>query len=133
MTAIDVTGTATARISRREVTAFARRVLRAADRELESVSIAFVDDATMRNLNRRFRRRRKTTDVLTFPDERSCQIVISIDQAKRQAKAERHSVETEIRYLVLHGVLHALGYDHETDNGEMNALELRVREQVGLT
>jgi len=114
------------------VTAFARRVLRAVDREMESVSIAFVDDATMRNLNRRFRRRRKTTDVLTFPDERSCEIVISIDQARRQAAREKHSLPTEIRYLILHGILHGLGHDHETDRGEMDAIELRIRESLGL-
>ena len=99
---------------------------------MKDVSIVFVDDQTMRKLNRQFRHKNKTTDVLTFPDDDSCEIVISIEQARRQAKVERHSLATEIRYLVLHGILHALGYDHETDQGEMDALELRVREKVGL-
>ena len=112
--------------------AFVRKVLRAAHGRLKDVSIVFVDDRTMRKLNRQFRHKNKTTDVLTFPDEDSCEIVISIEQARRQAKVERHSLATEIRYLVLHGLLHALGYDHETDRGEMNALELRVRAKVGL-
>jgi probable rRNA maturation factor len=58
--------------------------------------------------------------------------VISVDQARRQAADEKHALAVEIRYLVVHGVLHALGYDHETDKGEMNALEIEVRELVGL-
>ena len=130
---VEVAGAAVPRLSRREISAFARRVLRACGTgsqpvRIDELSIAFVDDATMRALNRTFRRKNKTTDVLTFPDE----IVISLDQACRQARNERHSLATEVRYLIAHGVLHALGYDHEADRGEMNALELRVRERVGL-
>ena len=87
----------------------------------------------MRGLNRKFRGKSKTTDVLTFPGEDSCEIVISIDQAKRQARTEKHSLATELRYLLLHGILHGLGYDHEADDGEMNALEVQIREKVGLT
>ena len=85
----------------------------------------------MRELNRKFRRKNKTTDVLTFSDD-DADIVISLDQARRQAADEKHSLATEVRYLVLHGILHALGYDHESDHGEMNALELRIRARVGL-
>jgi probable rRNA maturation factor len=125
---VEVAGPAVPRLSRREIAAFARRVLRAARGEIGELSIAFVDDATMRGLNRKFRRKNKTTDVLTFPDE----IVISLDQARRQAREEKHSLATEVRYLIAHGVLHALGYDHETDEGEMNELELLVRSRVGL-
>ena len=130
---VEVAGAAVPRLSRREIAAFARRVLRACGTgsqpvRIDELSIAFVDDATIRALNRKFRRKNKTTDVLTFPDE----IVISLDQARRQARNERHSLATEVRYLIAHGVLHALGYDHEADRGEMNALELRVRERVGL-
>ena len=125
---VDVAGAAIPRLSRREIAEFARRVLRAARGKIDELSVAFVDDATMRTLNRKFRRKDKTTDVLTFPDE----IVISVDQARRQARDEKHSLATEVRYLIAHGILHALGYDHETDDGEMNALELRVREKVGL-
>ncbi len=86
----------------------------------------------MRNLNRKFRNKNKTTDVLTFPGEDSCEIVISVDQARRQARDEKHSLATEVRYLLLHGILHGLGYDHETDSGAMNELEVEVREKVGL-
>ena len=125
---VDVAGAAIPRLSRRAIEDFARRVLRAARAEIGELSIAFVDDATMRSLNRKFRRKNKTTDVLTFPDE----IVISLDQARRQARDESHSLATEVRYLIAHGILHALGYDHESDDGEMNALELRVRAKVGL-
>ena len=60
-------------------------------------------------------------------------IVISLDQARRQAVEEKHSLATEVRYLILHGILHALGYDHEADEGEMDALEVEVRSLVGLS
>jgi len=131
---IEVTGSAVPRLTRRDVTNFVRKVLLALrkDEEITDVSIAFIDDETMKALNRKFRRQNKTTDVLTFPAEGSCEIVISVDQARRQAGHEHHSLATEIRYLLLHGLLHALGYDHEIDNGEMNELELNIREAVGL-
>ena len=121
------------RFPKREIAAFARRVLSGAAaprRRKVDLAIAFVNDAAMRDLNRKFRRKNKTTDVLTFRDLGD--IVISLDQARRQARDEKHSLATEVRYLVLHGILHALGYDHETDNGEMNALELSLRAKVGL-
>jgi probable rRNA maturation factor len=146
VTTVEITGSVP-RFSRRDVAAFARRVLAEFGRVtrgsrprvggrgrpplLGNLSIAFVDDDAMRELNRRFRHRNKTTDVLTFSDD-DADIVISLDQARRQAADEKHSLATEVRYLVLHGVLHALGYDHETDHGEMNALELRIRARVGL-
>jgi len=131
LTSIEITGSAP-RLTQREVAAFARRVLLAAGEDVGEISIAFVDDATMRGLNRKFRNKNKTTDVLTFPGENACEIVISIDRARRQAQNEKHSLATELRYLLLHGILHGLGYDHETDNGEMNELEVEVREKVGL-
>jgi probable rRNA maturation factor len=131
LTQVEVTGEAR---YRREITTFTRKVLHALNRldDFREISIAIVDDATMRTLNRRFRHKNKTTDVLTFPGEASCEIVISIDQARKQAAQERHSIATELRYLLLHGILHGLGYDHETDEGEMNELELEIREAVGL-
>lgn len=145
MTNVEVTGTAVARFSRREIAQFVRRVLIAlhVDDDIHEVSIAIVDDEAMRTLNRKFRKKNKTTDVLTFPADASDadpnakgrplgDIVISLDQARRQATAQKHSIATEIRYLILHGTLHALGYDHATDTGEMNALEVEVRGKVGL-
>lgn len=150
MTEVEVTGEAVPRFSRREIAAYTRRVLLALEKmnrlpeEISEISIALVDDEAMTALNRKFRRKAKTTDVLTFPADDSYNdpsqkgrrplgdIVISVDQARRQAVTEKHSLATEVRYLILHGVLHALGYDHETDQGEMNALEVEVRGLVGL-
>ena len=146
---VEVTGAAVPRFSRREIAQFARKVLLALEkmnkieREITEASIALVDDEAMASLNRKFRRKNKTTDVLTFPADDSYadpsskgrplgDIVISIDQARRHAADEKHSLGAEIRYLIVHGVLHALGYDHETDSGEMNELEGELREAVGL-
>ena len=134
MTTVDVTGSVP-KFPQREIAEFARRVLRALDVDPTDLAIAFVEDDAMRELNRKFRKKNKTTDVLTFPGDDATHlgdIVISVDQARRQAIDEKHSLATEIRYLVLHGILHALGYDHETDSGEMNALEVEVRAKVGL-
>jgi len=140
VTNIEVTGSAVPRFTRREIAEFSRKVLLTLEkldrleRELDEVSIAFVDDEAMTSLNRKFRHKNKTTDVLTFAGEDRFlgDIVISVDQARRQAADEKHSLATEVRYLILHGILHALGYDHETDNGEMSALEVEVRSLVGL-
>jgi probable rRNA maturation factor len=150
VTNVEVTGVAVPRFSKREIAAFTRKVLLALekldrlDEEITEISVAFVDDDAMTELNKKFRGKKKTTDVLTFPADDSYNepsatgrplgdIVISVDQARRQAADEKHSLATEIRYLVVHGVLHALGYDHETDEGEMVALELAVREGVELS
>ena len=149
MTNVEVTGVAVPRFSKREIGAFTRQVLLALEKmdkleeEITEVTIAFVDDEAMTELNKKFRNKRKTTDVLTFPADDSYNepsakgrplgdIVISVDQARRQAADEKHSLATEVRYLVVHGLLHALGYDHEADTGQMNALEVEVRELVGL-
>ncbi len=134
MTTIDISGSVP-RFARRDIATFTRRVLRILDVYADDLAIAFVSDAEMKKLNRDFRHKNKTTDVLTFPGDEPAHlgdIVISVDQAKRQAADEKHSLATEIRYLLVHGVLHALGYNHETDNGEMNALELEVRAKAGL-
>jgi probable rRNA maturation factor len=133
------------RLTRREIVSFVRKVLLAleTDEEITDVSIAFVDDEAMKTLNRKFRHKNRTTDVLTFPADETYgdphrrgkplgDIVISVDQARRQAGEERHSLATEVRYLLVHGILHALGYDHERDHGEMNELEVDVRGRVGL-
>jgi probable rRNA maturation factor len=147
-TIVEVSGSVP-RLTQREIATFVRKALvslermGAIDGEIREASIAFVDDAAMKTLNRRFRRKNRTTDVLTFPADRSYadpgeegrplgDIVISVEQARRQAADEKHALATEIRYLILHGILHALGYDHEHDQGEMNALELRARAAVGL-
>ena len=148
MTFVEVSGSVP-RFTQRQISSYVRKVILTLDkvahldRELGAVSIAFVDDDAMRTLNRKFRHKNKTTDVLTFPADDSYadpsakgrpigDIVISLDQARRQSVEQKHSLVTEIRYLILHGILHALGYDHEADAGEMNALELDLRRAVGL-
>jgi probable rRNA maturation factor len=103
----------------------------AADRD--SFAVRFVGDRTMRRWNRDYRGRDRTTDVLSFPGDRTPEgwhlgdVAISVPQAARQAEARSHSLARELRVLLLHGVLHCLGHDHETDHGEMAAVERRLR------
>jgi probable rRNA maturation factor len=105
------------------------------------VTVAFVRDPAIRDLNLRFRQIDRATDVLSFPDTEADDtnfaqgrflgdIVISTDTAKRQAAESGLSIERELSELVIHGVLHLCGYDHENDNGEMNRLELRLRRKL---
>jgi len=146
---VSVTGQAIPRLSRAAIGKFVVLCLAglrkesATSHQVSEVAIAFVDDDEMRRLNRTYRKKNKTTDVLTFPADAADSfpgeqsrplgdIAISVDQAKRQAAEGRHSLATEIRYLLLHGILHAFGYDHATDEGEMDALEMRMRSRVGL-
>jgi probable rRNA maturation factor len=89
----------------------------------------------MRALNRQFRGKDMVTDVLSFPSgERGFlgDIVIAAGVAARQAKDAGHSVPTELKVLSLHGLLHLLGYDHETDGGKMALAEARLRKKAGL-
>ncbi|HMM78672.1 MAG TPA: rRNA maturation RNase YbeY [Pyrinomonadaceae bacterium] len=106
-----------------------------------SFSIAFINDARMKQLNSTFRGKDWTTDVLSFPFEAQPfepgsknlgDIVISAEQAQKQATENGLSLEGEIKQLILHGVLHLCGYDHETDSGEMNARELELRDKLGI-
>jgi probable rRNA maturation factor len=105
----------------------------------KSVVIAFVSDHKMRQLNGTFRGKDLTTDVLSFPFETDefeidqnhlGDIAISLEQALRQAKENNLSFSNEIKQLILHGILHLCGYDHETDNGEMNSLEVQLRDKL---
>jgi len=100
-----------------------------------AMTVAIVSDARVRALNRKFRRKDKETDVLSFPAEEPGylgDVVISSGVAARQARAAGHSLPTELRVLALHGLLHLLGYDHERDDGQMARLERRLRRQGGL-
>ena len=103
----------------------------------KTFSIAFISDDRMKQLNEMFRGKDTTTDVLSFPHEPDefdpdkdnlGDIVISTEQAQKQAAENGLSLEAEIKQLILHGVLHLCGYDHETDHGEMNARELELRD-----
>jgi probable rRNA maturation factor len=108
---------------------------RMGDRHRE-VSVYFCGDRRMAGLNRRWRRRNRPTDVLAFPAEGDGgllgDIVISIPYANRQARRRGETPAKEIDRLLLHGYLHLLGYDHETDEGEMEQLESRLRKAFGI-
>lgn len=105
-------------------------------------TIVFVSDRRMRELNRRWRGKVGTTDVLSFPSGQEeferregaslGDVVVSVEQAARQAAEHGLDFEGEVRQLILHGLLHLCGYDHERDGGEMNALELRLRRRLGI-
>ena len=95
----------------------------------------FCGDARMRRLNRDFRRQDRTTDVLAFPAAGGAllgDIVVSVPYAARQARKRGEPRAREIERLLVHGYLHLLGYDHETDTGEMEALEGALRGRLGL-
>ena len=111
-----------------------RRLLRALVRRLRvphrSVAVLFGDDERIRGLNREFRGKDRPTDVLSFPGgdgEHLGDIAISAPMARRQALAGGRSAAEETRTLLIHGFLHLLGYDHETDDGEMEAMEKTLR------
>jgi probable rRNA maturation factor len=100
-----------------------------------TATVAIVPDARVRALNRRFRGRDAATDVLSFPAGGGMHlgdVVIAAGVARRQARARGHAVGTELRVLALHGLLHLLGYDHETDDGRMARVERRLRRRAGL-
>jgi probable rRNA maturation factor len=126
------------------------------------VTVALVSDGRMRTLNRSFRNKDYATDVLSFPVTRVTgtstemprrgrrqpqitalvepgaspgmlgDIVIATGVARRQANEAGHPVGTEVKVLALHGLLHLLGYDHDTDAGEMARAEARLRKKAGL-
>src|SRR5690242_1887789 len=105
-----------------------------------SVSVLLTSDAAIRRLNRQFRGKNKATDVLSFPAEPQAQggekiagdLAISVPTARRQAAEQGHALGVEIKVLILHGLLHLAGYDHETDTGQMARRERRLRAQLRL-
>jgi probable rRNA maturation factor len=86
----------------------------------------------VQELNRRFRRRNKPTDVLSFPRPQGGDIAISADIARENARAYGHRSADELKILILHGMLHLAGYNHESDNGSMAVKQARLREQLKL-
>jgi probable rRNA maturation factor len=103
------------------------------------LTIVFVSDQKIKRLNKNYRQKNYPTDVLSFPNEADDfdddknylgDIVISAEQARKQAIENNLSLELEIKQLILHGILHLSGFDHETDNGEMNELELTLRDKL---
>ncbi len=100
-------------------------------------SLLITSSRRMRGLNAEFRGKDYPTDVLSFPSPSfvegfSGDIAVSADIAARNARTLGHSVGAEIKILILHGILHLAGYDHESDNGEMAAKESHLRQKLGL-
>lgn len=96
------------------------------------IACLITGDEELRRLNRQFRGADYPTDVLSFPSEAGGEIAISLDRAAAQAAEHGHSMDEEIRILMLHGTLHLTGMDHETDAGEMARAEARWRKRLGL-
>jgi probable rRNA maturation factor len=102
-----------------------------------AVTVMITQDREMRLLNKQFRKKDYATDVLSFPAARTARalagdLAISAQIAARNARAFGHSTEEEIKILILHGILHLAGYDHERDQGEMRRREIRLRQDLGL-
>lgn len=105
------------------------------------VDVLLAGDATLKRLNRTYRGKNKATDVLSFPAacnefggdaQTAGDLAVSLETAARQAAAYGHSLRDEVRILLLHGLLHLHGLDHEIDNGEMAAREMELRKVLRL-
>src|SRR5207245_8472522 len=133
---------------------FLRRVMRELGLKKSDVTVCLVSNAAMAQLNQKFRKKKGSTDVLSFPSatrrrpvrlgrrsrpansgqqEYLGDIAISPAAARRYAKKYDRKIATELRVLILHGILHLLGYDHETDHGEMDKFEQKLRKRLRLT
>jgi probable rRNA maturation factor len=127
---------ATPGLARRGAKAFAKRL----ESEVaggRSFCCLITNDKELRRMNRQFRKKDYATDVLSFPPENAAdsvlgEIAISFDKATQQAEEHRHAVADEVALLMLHGVLHLLGMDHETDRGQMARAERQWRSSLGL-
>ena len=103
-----------------------------------AINVLVTSSAEMKRLNRRFRGQDQATDVLSFPAEPDVrkslagEIAISADIATKNARSLGHSPADEVKILVLHGVLHLRGYDHESDDGKMARREKRLRAKLRL-
>jgi rRNA maturation RNase YbeY len=139
------------RVARRPLELFLRRVAKELRLGDSDVTVCFVSDAEIARMNEAFRRKKGPTDVLSFPAERKKRkklyaartadteksylgdIAIAPATARRYAKKNGRSLSGELRVLILHGTLHLLGYDHETDCGEMDRIERKLRRRFGLS
>ena len=139
------------RLARRPLEAFLRRVQDNLGFKETDVTICLVSDAEIARMNETFRKKKGPTDVLSFPaaarqrpvpQRRSSSkmkageylgdIAISPATARRYARKYGRTLPSELRMLILHGVLHLLGYDHESDRGEMDRIERKLRKRFGL-
>ena len=121
---------------------FATRALQSVTADNRDATIVFVSDDSMHKLNRQFRGKNYATYVLSFPAQPEVfekdlkaslgEVVISLDRAAAQARENGLTFTNEMQQLILHGLLHLCGYDHESDHGEMNRLELKLRRTLGI-
>ncbi len=129
------------RVPVREFKAKARRILHLMGLVDCELSVALVGDEEIRRLNGRYRSRDEPTDVLSFPLDEPLpsghrligDVIISVEKAARQARQRRRSLDDELEVLLIHGILHNLGYDHErspADEREMRVLERRLRRDL---
>jgi probable rRNA maturation factor len=124
----------TKEISRLALARFANQAQRAV-RLSGEVNILLTSDSEIQRLNREFRHKDTPTDVLSFPaaaPEAGGDIAISLQTARRQAAEAGHELLTEVKVLILHGMLHLAGHDHESDHGQMLRLEQRLRAGLNL-
>jgi probable rRNA maturation factor len=139
------------RLARRPLEMFLQRLQRELGFQEAGVTIALVSDAEIARMNETFRKKKGPTDVLSFPaaarrrprslrrtsskgkaGEFLGDIAIAPATARRYARKHGRTLPGELRVLILHGVLHLMGYDHETDRGEMDRVERRLRKRFGL-
>ena len=116
---------------------FSERALKSIRKDEHDATIAFVSDRQIKGLNKRYRDFDKPTDVLSFPAEDESganlgDIAISLERAEVQAHENGLTLDNEVAQLILHGLLHLCGYDHESDDGQMNRLELKLRRKLGI-
>lgn len=130
-------------LRRAEIERLAQRILGATGEAQADVSLSFIGDASMRRLNRRYRRKDATTDVLAFPmrhirprltphasrftSSLLGDVVISLPQAARQARERGLPLQHELATLLIHGMLHLLGYDHERNSREAQRMQRKER------
>jgi len=123
------------RVRRKELRAFWLELVGQIAKQ-RAASCLITTDAELRRMNREFLHKDYATDVLSFPvgddSELVGEIAISLDRASAQAAELGHDVEQELRILMLHGLLHLTGLDHEQDSGEMARAEARWRKKFGL-
>ncbi len=126
------------KVDSHELKSFLAKVASSTGAAERSATLALVGDARIRKLNRDFRGYDPPTDVLSFKgvgesEDYLGDIVISVETADRQARRRRSHLTRELKVLTVHGFLHLLGYDHETDDGEMRRVEYRLRRKFRIT
>jgi probable rRNA maturation factor len=132
---VDVLSKASGAPTPARVSLLLNRAARRTGCRAREVSVLFCGDVRMRRLNRSYRRKDRSTDVLAFPGDGGMllgDIVVSLPYAAREAARRGDPVLREVDRLLLHGFLHLIGYDHEVDDGEMDALEGRLRRELGI-